>query len=187
MVRQEPSARRHNRKGGDHGQRAGPASPQRPLHRTGWPYLSGKTTLLEAVLARTDAIKRQGSYGHGNTVAMPRGRRASRHERRDECRDHHFLGDSYTFLDCPGSIEFQADSPNALPACDAAVVVCEPDEKKVPALQLILRQLEDRGIPHFLFLNKIDKAEMRVRDIMPLLQPASTQAAGPAPGADLEG
>ncbi len=64
---------------------------------------------------------------------------------------------------------------NALTACDAAVVVCEPDEKKVPALQLILKQLEDRGIPHFLFLNKIDKSEARVRDIVPMLQPASTK------------
>jgi elongation factor G len=54
-------------------------------------------------------------------------------------------------------------------------VVCEPDEKKVPALQLILKQLEDRGIPHFLFINKIDKAETRVRDIVPMLQPASTK------------
>ena len=86
-----------------------------------------------------------------------------------------FLGDSFTFLDCPGSIEFQADAANALTACDAAVVVCEPDEKKVPALQLILKQLEDRGIPHFLFINKIDKAEARVRDIVPMLQPASTK------------
>ena len=35
-------------------------------------------------------------------------------------------------------------------------MVCEPDAKRVPALQLILKQLEDRGIPRFLFLNKID-------------------------------
>jgi elongation factor G len=86
-----------------------------------------------------------------------------------------FLGDNFTFLDCPGSIEFQADAAHALTACDAAVVVCEPDEKKVPALQLILKQLEDRGIPHFLFINKIDKAETPVRDIVPMLQPASTK------------
>jgi elongation factor G len=86
-----------------------------------------------------------------------------------------FLGDSFTFLDCPGSIEFQADAADVLTACDAAVVVCEPDEKKVPGLQLILKQLEDRGIPHFLFINKIDKAEARVRDIVPMLQPASSK------------
>ena len=29
-----------------------------------------------------------------------------------------------------------------LPAVDAAVVVCEADERKVPQLQLILRELE---------------------------------------------
>ena len=140
------------------------------------PYLSGKTTLLESILARTGAITRQGSMADGNTVG----------DASEEARHHgmsvelnvatvDFLGDSFTFLDCPGSIEFQADAVDALTACDAAVVVCEPDEKKVPALQLILKQLEDRGIPHFLFINKIDKAEARVRDIVPMLQPASTK------------
>jgi elongation factor G len=140
------------------------------------PYLSGKTTLLESILARTGAIGRQGTVAAKNTVG----------DASEEARHHgmsvelnvatvDFLGDSFTFLDCPGSIEFQADAANALAACDAAIVVCEPDEKKVPALQLILKQLEDRGIPHFLFINKIDKAEARVRDIVPMLQPASTK------------
>jgi elongation factor G len=140
------------------------------------PYLSGKTTLLEAILARTGAVTRQGSTAGQNTVG----------DASEEARHHgmsvelnaatvEFLGDSFTFLDCPGSIEFQADAAHALTACDAAVVVCEPDEKKVPALQLIIKQLEDRGIPHFLFINKIDKAEARVRDIVPMLQPASTK------------
>jgi elongation factor G len=140
------------------------------------PYLSGKTTLLEAILARAGAIGRQGSTAAQNTIG----------DASEEARHHgmsvevnvatiDFLGDSFTFLDCPGSIEFQADAANALSACDAAVVVCEPDEKKVPALQLILKQLEDRKIPHFLFINKIDKAEARVRDVVPMLQPASTK------------
>jgi elongation factor G len=140
------------------------------------PYLSGKTTLLEAILARTGAITRQGSMGAQSTVG----------DASEEARHHgmsvelnvatiDFLGDSFTFIDCPGSIEFQADAAHALTACDAAVVVCEPDEKKLPALQLILKQLEDRGLPHFLFINKIDKAEARVRDIVPMLQPASTK------------
>ena len=61
----------------------------------------------------------------------------------------------------------------ALPAVDAAVVVCEMDEKKVPQLQLILRELEDQKIPRFLFLNKIDKADSTIHDVLALLQPAS--------------
>ena len=70
-----------------------------------------------------------------------------------------FMGDSYTFIDCPGSVEFAHDMRAALPAVDAAVVVCEADEKKLPQLQIILRELEDLGIPRFLFLNKIDKRQ----------------------------
>ncbi len=53
--------------------------------------------------------------------------------------------------------------------------MCEPDAKRVPALQIILKQLEDRGIPHFLFLNKIDASEIPVRELIPVLQPASSK------------
>jgi elongation factor G len=140
------------------------------------PYLSGKTTLLEAILARTGAVTRQGKVADKNSVG----------DASPEARDHgmsvelnaadvSFLGDNFTFIDCPGSIEFQHEGALALTACDAAIVVCEPDPKRVPALQLILKQLEDRGIPRFLFLNKIDSFDTQVRDILPTLQPASTK------------
>jgi len=140
------------------------------------PYLSGKTTLLEAILARTGAVTRQGKVADKNTVG----------DASPEARDHgmtvdlntadvSFLGDAFTFIDCPGSIEFQHEGALALTGCDAAVVVCEPDPKRVPALQLILKQLEDRGIPRFLFLNKIDSFDAQVRDILPTLQPASSR------------
>src|SRR5258708_12815858 len=58
-------------------------------------------------------------------------------------------------------------------AVDAAVVVCEADEKKLPQLQIILRELEELGIPRFLFLNKIDRANKRIRETLATLQPAS--------------
>jgi elongation factor G len=40
------------------------------------PFASGKTTLLEAILARTGAITRQGTIGEKNTVGDARPRRA---------------------------------------------------------------------------------------------------------------
>ena len=138
------------------------------------PFQSGKTTLLEAILARTGAIPRQGTVDAGNTVGDS-SKEARHHKMSVEASfaSTEFMGDSYTFIDCPGSIEFIQDMRSALPAIDAAVVVCEADEKKVPQLQLILRELEDQNIPHFLFLNKIDKADKRVRETIKLLQPAS--------------
>ena len=138
------------------------------------PFQSGKTTLLEAILARTGAVQRQGTVDAGTTVGDA-SKEARQHKMSVEASvaTTTFMGDSYTFIDCPGSIEFIHDMRAVLPAVDAAVVVCEADEKKVPQLQLILRELEDHNIPHFLFLNKIDKADKRVRETLKLLQPAS--------------
>ncbi len=138
------------------------------------PFQSGKTTLLEGILARTGAIQRQGTIEGGNTVG----------DASKEARDHkmsvelsvattRFMDDDYTLIDCPGSVEFVHDMRAALPAVDAAVVVCELDEKKVPQLQLILRELESQKIPRFLFLNKIDKADSTIHEVLRVLQPAS--------------
>ncbi|MGD0314699.1 MAG: elongation factor G [Xanthobacteraceae bacterium] len=138
------------------------------------PFQSGKTTLLEAILARTGVIQRQGAVEAGNTVGD--GSKEARHHRMSvelTVATTNFMGDSYTFLDCPGSVEFVHDMRAVLPAIDAAVVVCEMDEKKVPQLQLILRELEDRKIPRILFLNKIDKGDAGVHDVLKLLQGAS--------------
>jgi elongation factor G len=138
------------------------------------PFQSGKTTLLEAILARTGAIPRQGAVDAGTTVGDS-SKEARHHQMSVElcAATTEFMGDSYTFIDCPGSVEFAHDMRAALPAVDAAVVVCEMDEKKIPQLQLILRELEDQKIPHFLFLNKIDKADATIHDVLRLLQPAS--------------
>jgi elongation factor G len=138
------------------------------------PFQSGKTTLLEAILARTGAVQRQGTVDAGTSVGDA-SKEARHHKMSVEATfaTTNFMGDNYVFVDCPGSIEFIHDMRSVLPAVDAAVVVCEADEKKVPQLQLILRELEDQNIPHFVFLNKIDKADKRVRETIKLLQPAS--------------
>src|ERR1700726_2265520 len=138
------------------------------------PFQSGKTTLLEAILARSGAIARQGTVEAGNTVGDAS--KEARHHRMSveiSVATTNFMGDDYTFIDWPGSIEFVHEMRAALPAVDAAVVVCELDEKKIAQLQLILRELEDRKVPRLLFLNKIDKADAGVHDVLTLLQPAS--------------
>ena len=138
------------------------------------PFQSGKTTLLEAILARTGAIQRQGAVEAGTTIGDAS--KEARHHRMSvelSVATTTFMGDNYTFIDCPGSVEFVHDMRAALPAVDAAVVVCEMDEKKIPQLQLILRELEAQKIPRFLFLNKIDKADSTIHDVLALLQPAS--------------
>jgi elongation factor G len=138
------------------------------------PYGSGKTTLLESILSVTGAIQRKGSIAQKNTVgdssAEARARQMSVEVNAATTK---YLDESFTFLDCPGSIEFLADALNVLPGVDAAVVVCEPDPAKVQMLKPYLKRLGDLSIPHFLFVNKIDKASGAVRDLLASLQEAS--------------
>ncbi|WP_350335020.1 elongation factor G [Coralliovum pocilloporae] len=140
------------------------------------PFGSGKTTLLEAILERCGVLERMGSVDAGSSVGdgSPEAR-AHNMSVETNIAQATFMGDRYTFLDCPGSVEFAGEAAGISGAVDLAIVCCEADERKVPALQLILKSLEDRAIPHMLFLNKTDKVAMPVRDVLSLLQPASAR------------
>lgn len=138
------------------------------------PFQSGKTTLLDCLLARSGALARQGSVRDGSSVGdfSPEARaHAASVEANIASTD--YLGDRFTFIDLPGSPEFFHEARNILPFCDAAIVVCEADERKLPALRMILRELEELELPRFLFLNKIDQANLRIRETLAMLQPAS--------------
>src|SRR4249919_2112475 len=68
------------------------------------PFASGKTTLLEAILARTGAIPKQNQTGSGSTVA-DYSAEAKAHAMSVEATvaTTEFMGESLTFVDCPGS------------------------------------------------------------------------------------
>ena len=138
------------------------------------PFQSGKTTLLEAILERTGALARAGRVSEGSSLGDGSAEaRAHAHGVEPNIASATFIDERFTFIDCPGSVEFSCESRAVLPACDAAVVVCETDERKLPALQVILRDLEEAGIPRFLFLNKIDTATRRIQESLAMLQQAS--------------
>ncbi|MGE0596000.1 MAG: elongation factor G, partial [Hyphomonadaceae bacterium] len=84
-----------------------------------------------------------------------------------------YLGDHYTLIDTPGAVDFSADADYALAAADLALVVADPDPDKAILIQPFLHALEAMKIPHALFINKIDQARGRVRDLLEALQPVS--------------
>ncbi len=138
------------------------------------PFQSGKTSLLESILERTGTIERAGRAASGNMVgdSSPEGRAHSMSVEPNVATAK-FMDETFTFVDCPGSVEFMHDMRTVMPACDAAIVVCEADERKIPALEIIMRELEEADIPRFLFINKIDTATRRVQETLSLLQRAS--------------
>ncbi len=139
-------------------------------------YTSGKTTLMEAMLHNAGAIDRKGSIPQGNTVGDPspeaRARQMSVEPNVAHCE---YLGDRWTILDCPGSIELAYDRSTALMAADIAIVVAEPEISRVLILAPLFKFLDDHDIPHLLFINKMDKAAVRVSELMEALQSISTK------------
>ena len=138
------------------------------------PYLSGKTTLLEALLFASGTTNRRGTARDGNTV----GDHSTEARAREMSTELNvaaakFLDDAWTILDCPGSVELAWEAQNALLAADVAVVVCEPETERVLTLSPLFKFLDDHAIPHMVFINKMDIANARVSEVLAALQGVS--------------
>ena len=135
------------------------------------PYLSGKTTLLEAMLYSSGTTSRRGSVRDGSAVgdhvAEARARQMSTEM---NVANATYLGDKWTILDCPGSVELAFEAQQAMLAADMAVVVCEPEVERAVTVSALLRFLGRHNIPHMIFINKLDTASARVRDVLAALQ-----------------
>lgn len=138
------------------------------------PTGAGKTSLAEALLFAAGAIPRLGTVEAGNSVgdASPEARARGGSTELNLMR-FEWSGDPYILIDTPGSAGFAADAEMALSAADLALVVVDPDPARAPLVEPCLRQLEAIGIPHALFVNKIDQARGSIQDLLAALQPLS--------------
>ncbi len=135
---------------------------------------AGKTSLAEALLFASGSLDRQGSVDNGSSVgdASPEARGRGGSTELNLMR-FQFLGDEFAILDCPGSVAFSADGALALAAADIALVVVDPEPDRAILAEPALRQLEALGVPHAIFVNKIDQARGSVRELLEALQPMS--------------
>lgn len=138
------------------------------------PTAVGKTTLMEAMLLAAGAIERR-SGGQGEMVgdASPEAR-ARGHSVELNFANFEYLGDRYALIDCPGAVDFAADGDFVLPAVDLAIVVADPDPAKAILLQPVLRTLEQLGVPHALFVNKMDQAHGSLAELLAAFGAVST-------------
>ncbi|MEW5688434.1 MAG: elongation factor G [Pseudomonadota bacterium] len=134
------------------------------------PTSAGKTALMEALLeAATGHAVRPGEVGDSSPEAKARG-----HSVELNIAGFDFMNDRYVVVDCPGSLEFCAEIDPVLPAVDLAIVVADPDPAKATLLQPTLRELERLGVPHALFINKMDQAHGSLSDLLAALAPVSS-------------
>lgn len=138
------------------------------------PSLSGKTSLLESMLSIGKAIQRKGSTKEGNTVGDHSPEARARQSSVEVTFASARFGDAeFNLIDCPGAIDFLAESHNAVLGADAAIVVAEPVAERVLPLAPLFHLLNQHQIPHLLFINKVDRAAAMLRDVLPAIQAVS--------------
>ncbi len=123
------------------------------------PQGSGKSTLFDALLAAAgSAPPRRDTRARAMGTALRVG----------QCS---FMGDAWALIDCPGSVEFAAETAAALAVADLALVVCEPAPGRAAALAPVFRAIERAGLPAMVFVNKADTlGDQRIRDTLAALQ-----------------
>jgi elongation factor G len=138
------------------------------------PYLSGKTTLLESLLFASGTTSRRGSVRDGSSVGdHATEARARQMSTEINVANATYLGDPWTILDCPGSVELLYEAQQAMLVADVVVVVCEPEAERAVTVSALLHFLARHDIPHMLYINKLDTASARVRDVLAALQSMS--------------
>ncbi len=138
------------------------------------PYASGKTSLLESLLAAAGTLPRKGSVQGGTSLgdASPEARQHLMSVETNIARAR-YLDEDWTLLDCPGSVEFQQDAYHGLLVADAAVVVVEADPARAVMAAPLLKFLDANAIPHILFINKAESVDAPLKACLEALQAVS--------------
>ena len=124
---------------------------------------SGKTTLVESLLGSTGAIAAKGTVEKGNTVSdyLP-------YEAEKGCSFNTavcpvFYNEyKFNFIDVPGSEELSTEVDNVLSVVKGAILVIDASKGVEVGTQNCFRNLKARHIPCIIFINKMDKENIKI-------------------------
>lgn len=128
---------------------------------------AGKTTLSEMLLYKTGEIRRLGRVDHGDTFldnnSLERSRGITIFSKQAVLK----RGDCIiSLLDTPGHIDFSVEAERVLQVLDYAVLVISGSDGVQSHTETLWRLLSRYNIPTFLFINKMDIAEMQNSDLI---------------------
>jgi len=121
------------------------------------PTQSGKTSLLEALLARTGAVNRAGSVADGTTVSDSEDYERA-HGRSVSLAVAPVVHDGVkvNILDTPGYADFVGELRAGLRAADCAIFVVAANEGIDDATRQVWRECAEAGMPRAIAITKLD-------------------------------
>ncbi len=132
---------------------------------------AGKTTLSEALLFETGAIRKAGRVDHGDAhldtfdLEKERGITIFSKEARFET-DHR----SVSLLDTPGHADFSPEMERTLRVLDCAVLVISAPDRVTGQVRTLWQLLRHYHVPAFIFVNKMDQPGMDSSSILETLR-----------------
>lgn len=132
---------------------------------------SGKTSLTEALLYVSGAIEKKGDIERKNTVSDYTFEEQTKQITLStslipvERREH-----KINFLDTPGNEEFVGEINSVLSVVEAAVLVVDASKGIEVGTERCWEELKARGIPTMIFINKVDKENIKYESIVSSLR-----------------
>ncbi len=119
---------------------------------------AGKTSLTEALLFDAGALSRLGRVEDGNTVSDSDPEETKRRiSVACAVAPLEWRETKINLLDTPGYADFLGEVTSALRVADAAVVLVDASAGVEVGTEQVWRRVEERGLPRFLFVNKMDR------------------------------
>ena len=132
---------------------------------------AGKTTLTEAMLYVTGAIRALGRVDHGDafldTQELERERGITIYAKQAILRRGEL---ELTLVDTPGHVDFSAETERALQVLDCAILVVSAPDGVQGHTETLWQLLEEAGVPVFVFVNKMDQPNAGKAEILRQLE-----------------
>ena len=132
---------------------------------------SGKTTLAESFLYLAGAIDKKGEVERKNTVGdYTQEEQARQTTLQASLIPAEFNGYKLNFIDLPGSEEFTGEVENVLSVVKGAILVVDASKGIEVGTERCWEELRKRNIPTLIFINKMDKENIKYEELLASLK-----------------
>jgi len=127
----------------------------------------GKTTITEALLLNTKVTNRMGKVEDGNTVSdFDKEEKERQVSIGTSVIPIEYKDTKINFLDTPGYFDFVGEVYGALRVADSAVLVIDASSGIEVGTEKAWKYLEQRNMPRIIFINKLDKENIKFDELL---------------------
>jgi len=141
---------------------------------------SGKTSLVEALLNRSGNLSKKGSVDDGSTVSdFTKEEKSAKFSIYASLVPVEYNDKKYNFLDTPGFFDFEMEGHEALRVARNALIVVDGVKGVEVGSRKAYRQVRKNNLPAVVFVNKMDKENIKLEEVLEELKKSFEKKAIP--------